>query len=517
MSSERVRKYDEDRQLADKPFRSACYAPFTSLYFDQMGFVRVCCQNFQHSLGNISQKSLDEIWNGVRATMLRDALKRYDFSLGCEYCKWQVLDGNFNNFARQFDRLPVPSADEFWPSQMEISISNTCNLECIMCNGEWSSSIRGRREKLPPLKKVYGDAFFEDLRKYLPHLKQLKFLGGEPFLSHESFRIWDMMIEDGLSVPCHVTTNGTQYNAKVQRILDHFPVAFSISMDGVTKATVEKVRVNAKFEEVLENFKRFRAYTRERGTGMVLTYCLMPANWREFGDYLLFGDEWDVDVFVNTVLHPPEHSFYSMSAAELRPVVEGMEQQTERMISRLSRNKHVWMEELDRVRNRMLNADKDRLSFLPGKLVERTALPILDAGEDAMEAEATAILRQWSQCDNVSGLVCDNADVVSELHGEAETFLGVSRDECLGRPFDQIYPLLRMRYGGMTALHREKHGPFIDRTFGFTGLDLVERTARLLTFPRIDSAGSVTLATMVQEPYVTAQKRIKYGTAGLTG
>ncbi len=85
------------------------------------------------------------------------------------------------------------------------------------------------------LPKPYSDHFFAELRKYLPHLKFAKFLGGEPFLAQESYRIWDMMVEDKLQIPCHVTTNGTQWNERVERVLEHVPCSFSISMDGVTK------------------------------------------------------------------------------------------------------------------------------------------------------------------------------------------------------------------------------------------------------------------------------------------
>lgn len=503
MASEHLELYDAERNFADKAFRSACYAPFVSLYFDQFGFVRVCCQNFQHTLGNVAHHSLDAIWTGERARNLRSALRKYNFNLGCEYCRWQLEEGNYNNFARQFDRWPVSSEAEFWPAQMEFSISNTCNLECIMCNGEWSSSIRTRREKLPPIRKVYDDRFFQDLRKYLPRLKWLKILGGEPFLAHESYRIWDMLIEEGLQTPCHVTTNGTQYSAKVQRILDRLPISFSISMDGVTKETVERVRKNADFDTLRANFRRFHEYARQRGTDIGLTYCLMPANYHEFGEYLLFADEWDCDVTVNTVLHPPAHSLYAMSAEELRPIVASLETQGERVLPQLRRNRQVWINEFERVRHRMQHAGTEVLSFLPGKLVELAQPAPIDA--NATERQAREILSRWSKGGALAEVLCDPSDVVVELRPPAQDFLGVSREECLGRPFELLYPLLRMRYGNMTTVHRQDRGPFLDRYFGFTSLELVECSMRMLTCKILDAAGnfagSHTFATVLGEPF----------------
>src|SRR5678816_2700847 len=100
--------------------------------------------------------------------------------------------------------------------------SNTCNLACVMCTGEYSSVIRAK-EGLPPMPAVYDEQFFEDLAFYLPHVKELSFLGGEPFLQLECFRVWDMLIERELSPICHVTTNGSLYDARVERVLQNLP------------------------------------------------------------------------------------------------------------------------------------------------------------------------------------------------------------------------------------------------------------------------------------------------------
>jgi sulfatase maturation enzyme AslB (radical SAM superfamily) len=57
------------------------------------------------------------------------------------------------------------------------------------------------------------------------------------------------MIAEGLATPCHITTNGTQYNSSIERIMDALPMSFAVSLDGATKETVESIRVNANYEE----------------------------------------------------------------------------------------------------------------------------------------------------------------------------------------------------------------------------------------------------------------------------
>src|SRR5262249_50045574 len=186
-----------------------------------------------------------------------EAVRDYRFDQGCSYCEWQIGARNFTNLAiSKWDRLPVSALDPRWPLQMEFSISNTCNLECVMCNGSASSLIRARRDKLPPLVSPYGDRFFEELRGSLPHLRMAKFLGGEPFLQEHCYRIWEMMIEDGVRFPSHVTTNGTVFNRRVERILESLDIGISISLDGITKQTIEAIRRNARYETLMYNLSR---------------------------------------------------------------------------------------------------------------------------------------------------------------------------------------------------------------------------------------------------------------------
>lgn len=491
LSPAEIEKFDATRRFDDKAMRSLCYAPFVSMYFDSLGYVKACCQNWTFTLGNVGVQRLDEIWNGARTRALRKALKEYNLDRGCQFCKWQLDEGNYiGNFARNYDRYEVASDDPPWPVRMEFTVSNTCNLECIMCHGELSSAIRSRRERLPPLPKAYREEFFEDLRKYLPHLVTTNFMGGEPFLAQETLRIWDMMIEDGLSIPCHVTTNGTQYNARVERILERLPISFVVSMDGRTKETVERIRVNAKFEEVLENFRRFHAYARERGTSMVLAYCLMRQNWHEFGDFLLFGDEYDCDVCVNVVSFPVKCSLFAMPRAELQGVLAAMERQEASLLPKLGRNRHVWIVERDRIRNKLEQPAESPEWFALINISAPFAEQAAEAtDEGAQEALAREALSAWSGGGEVTGIVLDrDEEVVRSLAGRG--FLGVPDDQCVGRTMIEMYLQLRILYGTeMTDVKMDLGPERSDRIIAFSSPIAPTTHARMIAFPRRDAEG----------------------------
>jgi MoaA/NifB/PqqE/SkfB family radical SAM enzyme/Tfp pilus assembly protein PilF len=372
MDANLIRAYDSARSFENKAFRSACYAPFVSMFFTTDGRVLACCKNGSYVLGQVPQQRLADIWHGERTQQLRKALREYRFNLDCGYCEWEISGGQHKTATPlMFDELAVASASPDWPTQIEFEGSNTCNFECIMCNGDTSSSIRANRDGLPPLPRPYGDEFFADLRPFLPHLKRARFFGGEPFLTPESMRMWHMMIAEGLSTECHVTTNGSQYNAAIERVMEALPFYLVVSIDGATKKTVEKIRVNCHFEQLIENIRRFQAYATRRGTSFHLAFCLMRQNWHEFGDLLLFAETLDTEVWVNTVIDPSFCSLYTLPPREIARIADALEKQGETLRPRLIRNGFTWDLALGKLRS---TADAIRTTSV-AELLERHYVP----------------------------------------------------------------------------------------------------------------------------------------------
>lgn len=367
MNTDLRMKHDSIRDFSEKSFRAGCYAPFSSLFFDTYGLVRVCCHNVWHKVGDISTQSIAEIWHGKEIAQLREAMKRYDFGLGCQFCEWRMSLGSFSSLTiRTWEALRIVNATPLWPQIMEFALSNTCNLECAMCGGYSSSAIRSHREHLPPLLPAYQDSFFKELDEFLPHLSRANFFGGEPFLQRECFRIWKSMIDQALTITCHVTTNGTQWNRRVEYVLSRLPFHISISMDGLTKKTFESVRANASYDTVMSHFHAFHYYARTNHRGLSLAFCLMRQNWHEFPEFCAFAEEWGCQVFVNTVRRPENMSLYTLSWRELKDIVDSLEQAASTVLPTLKINSTILAGELDRLRSVLRNNPRNSaLKILP--------------------------------------------------------------------------------------------------------------------------------------------------------
>ena len=333
LDKEKFAEYKKVRQTADPDI--FCHAPFTSLYFEQSGHALVCCYNRKHILGVYPKDSLQDMWQGKKAQELREVMKVNELPPGCDICHSQFASRNFGGLlARHFDSLADPpstgsdSISLIMPKVIGFEISNVCNLECKMCSGYFSSSIRENREKKPPLPFPYDDGFVAQLEPFIPHLRQAKFLGGEPFLIDLYYKIWEMIARINPAIKVSITTNGTVLHKKTKTVLESIRSNIIMSIDSLERSNYERIRRNARFDKVMEHFQYFREYTRLKGTSINVAFCPMQQNWWELPYVVDYFNEQNVEIYFNTVTWPPESALSSMRDSELQEVVDYLESKT---------------------------------------------------------------------------------------------------------------------------------------------------------------------------------------------
>ncbi len=296
------------------PKKLACYNPFVNLYFNSRGQGVVCCRNQDTVLGTYPESSINEIWFGKVADELREHMLNNDFSMGCKYCEHQ-----FNT--SRFFGLPSMHADYYsstkqdYPKIIELELSNTCNLQCVMCSGIVSSSIRKCREKLPPLKNNYDSEFVNQLSEYLPHAKEIKFYGGEPFLIDTYYQIWDKLLEIKSNAKLHVVTNGTVLTDKVRNYLKHLNFTITVSFDALNKEQFESIRVGADFDKVKKNIEEY--YVLLKGKGLSLSLTPMKNNCNEVPKVIDYCNTMNATINLSFVENPAEMALWTMPSEEL--------------------------------------------------------------------------------------------------------------------------------------------------------------------------------------------------------
>ena len=239
-----------------------CSAPFKNLYFQPDGRIVSCCFNRTFTLGKYPEDSIPEIWKGEKLTKLRDYILYDDLSLGCNLCYEQMKAHNYDGVgAIYFDKYFMSKES---PVMLEFELENTCNLECIMCNGNYSSSIRKNKEKRQPTQRMYDESFINKLSTIIPKLKYAKFLGGEPFLINIYYSIWAKIILTNPNCIIDVQTNGTIMTNRMKEILDKGNFRIGISLDSLNKETYQQIRVNAKFDTVMANISFFSLYAQKK-------------------------------------------------------------------------------------------------------------------------------------------------------------------------------------------------------------------------------------------------------------
>lgn len=334
----------------------ACRAPSSAMHFSLTGDVHACCQNGAYSYGNVNEQRLREIWVGTSRRAMAEDLLHGRYPTGCELCEVEHAIGNRQATpAQAFDHFPAEPA--IWPRLLEFTLSNRCNLECVQCNGDNSSTIRARREGRPPLPSAYGADFFEQLPPFLEHAEVVSFLGGEPFLAPEAKQVWELLLAGANRPVVRVTTNATVWNDAVERVVHGLAMHVAVSIDGATAATYESIRVGARFDRVVANRDRFLAACRSYGGILHLNYCLMRANWHELGRFLLDADALDVDGNVIPVFGPSQHSLFTLDHATLAPIVAALEDEDRRIGDRLDRNRPAWSATLARLRAQLASSD----------------------------------------------------------------------------------------------------------------------------------------------------------------
>jgi len=399
-------KYIEDyaRSRSGTYKAVVCHAPFVNLNFEQNGNVRACCYNTKDVLGAWPVQSIRQIWESAQAATLRKHIRNNNLGGGCLECGKMIVARNHQGVrAKYFDEFaPNDFSSRLhyfrnklnghinYPRVMEFELSNECNLECIMCNGYFSSSIRKNRENLPPSVSPYNDQFVDELEEFIPHLTDAKFLGGEPFMIDIYLKIWERILKINPNVRIHITTNGTFLNSRVKQLLEGLKAGIILSIDSVNKETYQTIRVNGNYDKVMQNLDYLLDYTRRKRTFISIAACPIIHNWKELPGLLEFCIQRNIALYLNAVFSPAELSLREQTVDFQQEVVDYL----------LAYPLPAQKGNLRSPINLSINAYKDFVNLLKGWLEEKKLKPVESVEHAGTWQNSTAVFKQaivfWS-------------------------------------------------------------------------------------------------------------------------
>ena len=324
-----------------------CPLLWNHLHINTIGDVQPCCMApFGTSLGNINEKSFDEIWNG---DSMKDARQRLLNDLPLDTCKgcyekeqssnWSLRKASIMKYHESVIPLletthPDGGSYDSKPIYWDIRFSNICNMRCRMCghfsSSKWFNDAKELSTKFDnhnylahssnrAIVKGVEDSqsLLDRLDEYLPFVQELYFAGGEPMIMEEHYRILKRLDELELyDTFIRYNTNFLQLAYKDKDIVElwkNFTNIFcSISVDSFGNRA-EIIRHDTKWSTIENNVARVKQEVPHvkfniTPTVQILNIFSIP---RLHKDWCKQGWTGPNDLFLN-ILHSPD--FYNIKA-----------------------------------------------------------------------------------------------------------------------------------------------------------------------------------------------------------
>ncbi|MDY0314797.1 MAG: radical SAM protein [Bacteroidales bacterium] len=306
------------------PLKEICYAPHTSMFFSRSGLVSPCYASYNDNSSHISKNSIKDIWFSGSINEIRKQHSTCDLSISCGFCENLLNSASYKTaLINKYEHYAFSKSK--YPKIMEFELSNKCNLACIMCDANLSSSIEKKEKNEITENKFYKEKFFEELKEFIPHLQLAEFTGGDPFMIEEYYRIWDMIVELNPKCKILITTNANTMNPRIEELMNkHKNLNFNISIDSLEKENYEKIRVNGNFDYAIKNIQKFINYCKKNKTHLNILVCPLSKNAHELGDFVNFANKNKICVYYHTVIKPKELSLKYLAKDELIRIINNL-------------------------------------------------------------------------------------------------------------------------------------------------------------------------------------------------
>lgn len=258
-----------------------CTRPFFHTYVSQSGRANVCCNNLEHSYGDINETSFNDVMNKnnhnlidfrrqfINTDKLPDSCRLCNTNAGNVYRQMHInktkhLLRNFNSSEDLINNEEIYSYD--------VRFNNLCNLQCHYCEPHSSSRFAAKLYRMGKRSVVYEtlpdnniNQILERFESSIDNVVEFYFAGGEPLIMKEHYDILDICLKHGRTdIILAYSSNLTVLETKKYNVLDYWSQFSNVKVNASIDAgwqQFEFIRDGAKWDSVVENCRNIRSYT----------------------------------------------------------------------------------------------------------------------------------------------------------------------------------------------------------------------------------------------------------------
>lgn len=380
--------------------KSFCIGPWSEIRIDADGSMNFCHAASSDMIppeDNISEIGVLEYFTESKSVhSARSALSQGGKVERCYRCYQDEQNGLISNRQRrnlQAAIFPgpdlIPSAHEAWPRMLNwtkprfyhVSLSNLCNMACLMCDAKLSSLLAATQRSAGVINNetpILRDWTQNETvwQKFVQHLLEndqiacLHFMGGEPMYHKRFWQVLDTLIDHNhCDFALTFVTNGTRFDDTIVTKLKRFrSVAVEISIESLDSSN-DYIRHPSHHSDIEHNIQNYLDH-RCQEFDVVLRSVPQLLSAPRYDRLLEFALDHRVMIDSNVLYSP------AFMAANMLP--ESIKQQVVDRLGRFVKHQTHTAEDLN-LRN--ISDLQRSLSIHAQKIIDQINLPCADVDD----------------------------------------------------------------------------------------------------------------------------------------
>lgn len=260
-----------------------------------------CCRFSGDRHYEVNEYSFEEYKNSSFYKELKEVSKE-SWHPGCIRCQLEEERGT-GSYRRFFNQ---ECSGKNHLEYIEISLSNHCNLTCRMCDPTYSTAW-GKLFNKNYVIKYDVKELLKNIN--LQHLKIIKYLGGEPFITPEINDLFEYLDSFGVmpNLTFECNTNCTVFPEKLIHHLKKFKKLFiSLSIDGYGKLN-DYIRHGKSWNTIETNVLKWKTYAeKNKNVNLQIFSTIQAYNLHDIKNIKNFADMHSIE-YSTSLLHEPSH------------------------------------------------------------------------------------------------------------------------------------------------------------------------------------------------------------------